>query len=174
MKERIIKISLAVALISATCTASKAQEITLLSGDVAIPITKQQTQTEKKPGWKIVDIQLKDKLKRYLWGRKAKQSADDNSPRFIIDTDSLLLSDLVVIKLKQKKEYRNIPKPQIHKNKCIHVDFSTFHIEPYGNDLFLIHPIEPLEPGEYIFTWKTASPVGEMEDWIVWPFSIEE
>ena len=90
----------------------------------------------------------------------------------IIDTDSLVLSDLVLIKLKTKKEYRSIPKPLLQDNKCIHVDLSTFSISAYRKDDFLIQPITPLEPGEYIFTFTTLSPVGDFSDWIVWPFSI--
>ena len=166
--------TLAVLFLSAAGITAGAQEITLMGDGVSFPIEVQQTQTEVKPGWKIVDIQLTSKFKRYLWGTKAKQLAENSSPKFIVDTDSLLLSDLVLIKLKGKKEYRSIPKLQVHQNKCIHVDLNTFHIEPYGNDLFLIQPIQPLQPGEYIFTWKSLSPVGKMEDWLVWPFSVSK
>lgn len=172
MKHSSVIKTLAILLFAMASKVAGAQEITMLGDGVSFPIEAQQTQTEVKPGWKIVDIQLKSKLKRYLWGSKAKQLAENSSPKFIVDTDSLLLSDLVLIRLKGKKEYRSIPKPQVHKNKCIYVDFNSFHIEPYGSDLFLIQPIQPLQPGEYIFTWKTLSTVGEMEDWLVWPFSV--
>lgn len=172
MKHSSVIKTLAILLFAMASKVAGAQEITMLGDGVSFPIEAQQTQTEVKPGWKIVDIQLKSKFKRYLWGSKAKQLAENSSPKFIVDTDSLLLSDLVLIRLKGKKEYRSIPKPQVHKNKCIYVDFSSFHIEPYGSDLFLIQPIQPLQPGEYIFTWKTLSTVGEMEDWLVWPFSV--
>jgi hypothetical protein len=165
--------TLAALLLFAAGMGTRAQEITLLGNGVSFPIEVQQTQTEVKPGWKILDIQLKSKFKRYLWGTKAKQLAENSLPKFIVDTDSLLLSDLVLIKLKGKKEYRSIPKPEVYQNKCIHVDFSTFYIETYGSDLFLIQPIQPLAPGEYIFTWKTLSPVGKTEDWLVWPFSVQ-
>jgi hypothetical protein len=161
-----------IALFLAIATSTWAQRISLLDGEQVYPIQSQQTQTEVKPGWKIVDLQLKSKWAKYLWGTKSKQLIDTPSPQFIIDTDSLVLSDLVLIKLKTKKEYRSIPKPLLQDNKCIHVDLSTFSISAYRKYDFLIQPITPLEPGEYIFTFTTLSPVGDFSDWIVWPFSI--
>lgn len=161
-----------IALFLAITTSTWAQRISLQDGEQVYPIQSQQTQTEVKPGWKIVDLQLKSKWAKYLWGTKSKQLIDTPSPQFIIDTDSLVLSDLVLIKLKTKKEYRSIPKPLLQDNKCIHVDLSTFSISAYRKDDFLIQPITPLEPGEYIFTFTTLSPVGDFSDWIVWPFSI--
>lgn len=160
-------------LLAMLTTGARAQKVTLLDGGITFPIEAQQTQTEIKPGWRIVDIQLKSTLLRYLWGARAKQLAESSMPQFIVDTDTLLLSDMVLLKLKAKKEYRKIHKPQIHDNECIHVDLSTFRIEAYGEKSFLIQPLQALEPGEYIFTWKTIEPVGELADWIVWPFSVK-
>lgn len=151
-----------------------AQNIILMEDGNSFPIEAQQTQSELKPGWKIVDIQLKDKVRRYLWGTKAKQLATNTKPQFIVDTDTLLLSDMVLMKLKTKKEYRRIPKPVIRENKITYVDLHSFSIDAYGDDLFLISPLQPLEPGEYIFTWTTISPIGELADWMVWPFSVKE
>lgn len=150
-----------------------AQSISMVSDGDIFPIQQQQTQTEVKPGWKIVDMQLKSKMVRYLWGTKAKQFTDNVRPQFIVDSDTLLLSDMVLIKLDIKKEYRKIPKPEIQQNKYISLDFSTFSVEAYGEESFLIQPIQELEKGEYIFTWKTRQPIGELADWVVWPFSIQ-
>lgn len=156
-----------------TATQMHAQQIALISDNEVFPIEEQQTQTEIKAGWKIVDIQLKSTMQRYLWGTTAKQYTHDICPKFAINTDTLLLSDLVLIKLKRKKLYRKIQKPTLQDNECIYVDFSTFRIEPYEEESFQIQPIKPLEPGEYIFTWSTITPVGSLEDWIVWPFCIK-
>lgn len=150
-----------------------AQSVSLLSDGNIFPIKEQQTQTEVKPGWKIVDLQLKSKMVRYLWGTKAKQFTNSSRPRFIVDSDTLLLSDMVLIKLDTKKEYRKIPKPEIHENKCIVLDLSTFNIESYGEESFIIQPIQELEKGEYVFTWKTRKTIGELADWTVWPFSVQ-
>lgn len=151
----------------------KAQNVALISDGNTLTIEAQQTQTEVKPGWKIVDIQLKSKMLRYLWGAMAKQYTDTPRPQFIVHTDTLLLSDMALVKLNAKKEYRKIPKPLLHNNKRIMVDLSTFSIEAYGDESFLIQPLQDLQPGEYIFTWGTRATVGELEDWIVWPFSVQ-
>lgn len=94
----------------------RAQQVSIVADGIVFPIEQQQTQTEIKPGWKIVDIQLKSTRQRYLWGNTAKQYTRDTRPQFIIDTDTLLLSDMVVMKLKTKKEYRKIPKAKIQDN----------------------------------------------------------
>lgn len=151
----------------------RAQQVSIVADGIVFPIEQQQTQTEIKPGWKIVDIQLKSTRQRYLWGNTAKQYIRDTRPQFIIDTDTLLLSDMVVMKLKTKKEYRKIPKAKIQDNDCIYVDFNTFIIEPHEEESFLIRPTQPLEPGEYLITWTTLSPIGQLEDWLVWPFCIK-
>ena len=152
---------------------SKAQSIALSDNGNTIEIESQQTQSEIKPGWKIVNIQLKSTLKRYLWGNTAKIYTDQQQPRFVVNTDSLTLSEMALIKLKSKREYRSIPKPNIYDNNCIYVDFNTFHIEPYGEESFIIQPLRALDSGEYIFTWISLPPVGEYHDWIVWPFSVK-
>lgn len=153
---------------------ANAQSVTIMEDGHSFVIEPQQTQSELKPGWKIIDLQLKSTVRRYLWGATAKQMSNSPQPKFIVDTDTLLLSNMVLIKLKGKKEYRRISKPQIHDNKCTFVDLSTFSIDAYGDDLFLISPVQPLKPGEYIFTWTTLSPIGELADWLVWPFSVKE
>ena len=156
-------------------TLAKQQSVALLDNETPIEIEARQTQTEVKPGWKIVDIQLKSTLKRYLWGNTAKVYTDQQQPKFIVNTiDSITLSEMVLIKLKTKREYRSIPKPNIYDNNCIYVDFNTFHIEPYKDESFLIQPSRALEPGEYIFTWISLPPIGEYRDWMVWPFSVKK
>lgn len=159
--------------LAAHCGNAKAQSVSILADGKQFPIEAQQTQTEMRAGWKIVDIQLKSKAQRYLWGTRAKQLADTPKPTFIVDTDSLVLSDMVLIKLNKRREYRKIPKAQIHDNKCIFVDLNTFIIEPYGEESFSIKPLQELEKGEYIFTWTSIKPIGELSDWMVWPFSVE-
>ena len=151
----------------------KAQTVSVVSDNRTFAIESQQTQTEVKPGWKIIDLQLKDNYQKYLWGTKAKQLVDSRRPQFVVDTDTLLLNDMILIKLKTKKEYRRIPKAQVYANKYIRVDLSTFNIDIVGEDNFIIRPTQELEPGEYIFTWPTRATLGELQDWIVWPFSVQ-
>lgn len=164
---------LACILLAMHATDTPAQSVSLYSDGKSYPIATQQTQTEVKPGWKIVDIQLKSTLRRYLWGAHAKDLADNTRPQFIVDTDTLLLSDMVLIKLKTRKEYRRIPEAELHNNKCLYVDFNNFSIEAYGEEAFLIQPLKALESGEYIFAWTSKERAGELEDWFVWPFSVK-
>ncbi len=170
MKAKTIILSLTTVLAAAI---SHAQSIYLDTQPAPVQIESQLTQSELKPGWKIVDIQLKSKISRYLWGAKSRQYSDTPRPSFIIDTDSLLLSDLVLIRLKPRREYRSIPKPNVHDNKCIFVDLNNFRIEASGEEAFRITPLHDLTPGEYIFTWLTASPIGELGDWTVYPFTVK-
>ncbi|MDE5561277.1 MAG: hypothetical protein K2J00_05675 [Bacteroidaceae bacterium] len=149
-----------------------AQSVETISVDRTYAIEAQQTQTEVKPGWKIADIQLKSRMQRYLWGTRAKQLVDGNRPQFIVNTDSLLLSDMVLIKLKTKKSYRKIPKAVLRDNDCIFVNLNNFSIQAHGDESFIIQPLSPLDAGEYFFTWLTGEPIGDLGDWRVWPFSI--
>ena len=170
MKAKTIIISLAAAF---AATVTHAQTIYLDTRPSPVQIESQLTQSELKPGWKIVDIQLKSKINRYLWGAKSRLYCDTHRPSFIVDTDSLLLSDLVLIRLKTRREYRSIPKPNVHDNKCIFVDLNNFRIEASGEEAFRITPLKDLQPGEYIFTWITARPIGELGDWTVFPFTVK-
>ena len=170
MKAKTIIISLAAAF---AATVTHAQTIYLDTRPSPVQIESQLTQSELKPGWKIVDIQLKSKINRYLWGAKSRLYCDTPRPSFIVDTDSLLLSDLVLIRLKTRREYRSIPKPNVHDNKCIFVDLNNFRIEASGDEAFRITPLNDLQPGEYIFTWITARPIGELGDWTVFPFTVK-
>lgn len=151
----------------------QAQTVDILSEAGIFRINDQTTQSERKAGWRIADIQMKSTVHRYLWGTRAKQLADDNRPQFIVDTDTLLLSDMALIRLKRKKEYRRIPEPEVKDNQYISVDLNSFDIRPYGDECFLIRPLRALAPGEYIFTWTTGPRIGDLADWKVWPFSVE-
>lgn len=167
-----LRLTIFLLVLSVSLTDAEAQTVVLLDDGHAFPIEKEQTQTELKPGWQIVDIKLKSKVQRYLWGTCARQYSSSRLPRFVVNTDTLLLSDMVLIRLKAKREYRRIPKPVMLNNKHTVVDLTTFSIEPEGEESFVIQPLQPLAPGEYIFAWTTAPVVGELDDWYVWPFSI--
>ncbi len=172
--ERIKTLSLSLCTLMLAATPRlQAQTVDYVTKGEVFRIEEQHTQSERKPGWRIMDIQMKSTLVRYLWGRCSKQLVDSNRPQFIVDTDTLLLSDMALIKLRTKKEYRRIPEPEVRDNACIYVDFTNFDIQPHGDENFLIRPLSELPPGEYIFTWITAPKIGDHQDWVVWPFSVE-
>lgn len=133
-------------MLSTCCGKAEAQKIALMEDGHSFGIEMEQTQTEVKPGWKIIDINLKSRMKRYIWGTCARQYTTSTQPQFIVDTDTLRLSNLALIRLKTKKEYRSIPKPDILNNRHTMVDLNTFRIEPYGEESFLIQPLQPLAP----------------------------
>lgn len=151
----------------------KAQTVDMLADGKLFRIGRQTTQCERKAGWNIAGIQTKSTLQRYLWGARSKQLTDSRLPQFVVDTDTLLLSDMVMIKLTRKREYRKVPAAEVKENPCVYVDLNNFDIQPYGEEGFLIRPLKDLAPGEYIFTWTTGAKIGELEDWSVWPFSVE-
>lgn len=153
----------------------KAQSISFVDTNrTLIDIEPQTTQTQIKPGWKIVDVQLKDKLTRYLWGAHAQHYIERGRPEFVVKTDTLLLSHLVMVQLREKREYRQMRKPHLHENDLTFVELKTFSISQYedSEDTYIIRPTEDIQPGEYFFTWYGAATVGKMEDIVVWPFTI--
>ena len=78
----------------------KAQKVEIsVSGNWAeIPV--QQTQSELKPGWKIVDYQMKSRLTRYLSGGHASQLAEGNRPVFrITPGENEVLASYAIIRL---------------------------------------------------------------------------
>ena len=169
-----------------SATQTTAQTISILEGTTPIRIQQTQTQTQINPGWKIVDLQLPSRTQRYLWGQHAKDTpiTDGRRPQLVITTDSLLLGDMVLIRLKTRSEYRLIPKPDVHDCKKVFCDLQNFSIQPYhtavsttdnpeaDESTFLVQPLQDMEPGEYILTWLTAPTVGQYHDWTVWPLSI--
>ncbi|MGX8697319.1 MAG: hypothetical protein ACSW8D_13140, partial [Prevotella sp.] len=57
-----------------------AQKVEIAVGEGWTNIPAQQTQSELKPGWKIVDYQMKSRLIHYLSGGHASQLADGDKP----------------------------------------------------------------------------------------------
>ena len=77
-----------------------AQKVELAVGEGWVEIPVQQTQSELKPGWKIVDYQMKSKLTHYLSGGHASQLTDGNRPVFrVTPAEKEVLIDYVLIRL---------------------------------------------------------------------------
>ena len=82
----------------------RAQKIEILVGSNWAEIPAQQTQSELKPGWKIVDYQMKSKLTHYLSGGHASQLAEGNRPVFrVTPAEKEVLFDYVLVRLKTSK-----------------------------------------------------------------------
>jgi len=135
-------------------------------------IPAQQTQSELKPGWKIVDYQMKSRLTHYLTGGHATQLSDGNRPMFrVTPGPDEVLVDYALIRLKTKKYYRKLPRPQLIENIYTRLEPKFFDIKA-ESDSFICQPREPLPAGEYILVHLAQRPVGELGDLLVYPFSV--
>ena len=125
-----------------------AQKVETVVGEGWVEIPVQQTQSELKPGWKIVDYQMKSKLTRYLSGGHASQLVE-----------------------KASKYYRKMFKPLLIECNYIRLEPSNFDIKA-ESDSFICQPKQPLMAGEYIIACLTQHPIGELQDLLVYPFSV--
>ena len=150
----------------------RAQKIEILVGSNWAEIPAQQTQSELKPGWKIVDYQMKSKLTHYLSGGHASQLAEGNRPVFrITPAEKEVLFDYVLVRLKTSKYYRKMFKPLLIECNYTRLEPSYFDVSA-ESDAFICQPKQPLKPGEYILANLKQSPIGELQDLLVFPFSV--
>jgi hypothetical protein len=164
------KILYFIALLSALTVQAQQVEIAIGEGWAVIPA--QQTQSELKPGWKIVDYQTKSRLIHYLSGGHATQLTEGSRPvlRVTPGPDEVLI-DYAVIRLKSFKSYRRLPKTKLSDNDYMRLEPRYFDIKAQ-NDSFICQPGQPLQPGEYILVSLSQKPIGELEDLLVYPFSV--
>ena len=164
------KIISLLALLSALNVGAQKVETVVGEGWVEIPV--QQTQSELKPGWKIVDYQMKSKLTRYLSGGHASQLTEGNRPVFrVTPAEKEVLIDYVLVRLKASKYYRKMFKPLLIECNYIRLEPSNFDISA-ESDSFICQPRQPLMAGEYILACLTQRPIGELQDLLVYPFSV--
>lgn len=139
----------------------------------AVPLKTEQTQTETKPGWKIVDIKMKDKQIHYLWGSRATQMADNAFPTLIIyPGEKETLTDYVLIRLRRRKQYRQLMKSPLEKNEFTRFMPEHFDIRPAAGIGFACTPRKALPVGEYIVAHLKQKPIGDAGDYIVHAFSV--
>lgn len=143
-----------------------------LTGDSAVVIAPSITQTELKPGWKIVDIQTRGRRSRYLWGKHSRQFVDDARPSFIITPEGGRLVDVVLIKLKEKKDHRRLPEYEFTDCDYRRFDLDLVEITVNDDDSYVVKPHEELEAGEYIITDLRQPPVNELGDREVYAFTV--
>ena len=164
------KILYFIALLSALTVQAQQVEIAIGEGWAVIPA--QQTQSELKPGWKIVDYQMKSRLTHYLFGGHATQLADGNQPALrVTPGEKEVLVDYVLIRLKHYKSYRKLPKAKLMENVYMRLEPKDFNVRA-EDDAFVCQPHQPLTPGEYILVCLTQKPIGELGDFLVFPFSV--
>lgn len=149
-----------------------AQKVEIAVGSSWAEIPVQQTQSELKPGWKIVDYQMKSRLTHYLSGSHATQLAEGNRPAFrVTPGDKEVLVDYALIRLKCYKYYRKLPVTKLMYNAYIRLEPNMFDIKS-ESDAFVCQPRQSLAPGEYILVCLSQQPVGELNDLLVYPFCV--
>jgi len=151
---------------------AQAQKVEIRVGSNWAEIPAQQTQSELKPGWKVVDYQMKSKLTRYLSGGHASQLSDGLQPVFrVTPAEKEVLIDYVLVRLKTSKYYRKMFKPLLIECNYTRLEPSYFDISA-ESDAFICQPKQPLKPGEYILANLKQSPIGELQDLLVYPFGV--
>ena len=151
---------------------AEAQKVEILVGSNWAEIPAQQTQSELKPGWKIVDYQMKGKLTHYLSGGHASQLTEGNRPVFrVTPGEKEVLIDYVLIRLKATKYYRKLFRPLLIECNYTRLEPSQFDVRA-ESDSFICQPRQPLKPGEYILTNLNQHPIGELQDLLVYPFCV--
>lgn len=149
-----------------------AQKVEMSVAGAWVEIPAQQTQSELKPGWKIVDYQMKSRLVHYLSGGRAMQLSDGNCPALRVTPGSdEVLVDYALIRLKHYTEYRKLQKSKLTDNAYQRLEPEGFHVRAEG-DAFVCQPRHPLLPGEYILVNISQKPIGELQDLLVYPFSV--
>lgn len=150
----------------------EAQKVEIAIGEGWAEIPAQQTQSELKPGWRIVDYQMKSKLTRYLSGGHASQLTEGNRPIFrVTPAEKEVLIDYVLVRLKASKYYRKMFKPLLIECNYIRLEPSSFDIKAESEG-FICQPKQPLMAGEYILANLKQHPIGELQDLLVYPFCV--
>ena len=150
----------------------QAQKVEIAVDNNWAEIPAQQTQSELKPGWKIVDYQMKSRLTRYLSGGHATQLSDSSRPTFRVTPGAEeVLFDYALIRLKGYKNYRKLPKAQLSCNDYTRLELNTFDIKA-ESDAFICQPHRQLLPGEYILVSLSQKPIGDLGDLLVYPFCV--
>jgi hypothetical protein len=150
------------------------QNAKLYVGENPVTLKSEQTQTEVKPGWKIVDIQLKSKSVKYFWGKQSQQLTDNPKPTFVIlPKENETLVDYAIMRLKQKRQYRTLYSAKLYENNYIRMEPKHFHIKVLDDMSFECRPLNDLEKGEYILIHLAQKPIGELQDYVAYPFRVQ-
>ncbi len=149
------------------------QTIQVKVGESFADMEMQQTQTNVRPGWKIVDIQLKSTCTRYLWGGQSHQLTEDGFPAFRIEPGkNETLVQYAIIRLKTRNSYRALKKPLLTDNDYLRLEPTNFDIHADKEDGFIVSPRKEFSKGEYILVNLDQKPSSESGDYNVFPFQV--
>lgn len=152
---------------------SESPEVQIIISDSVYTIEKSSTQTEIQKGWDVVGYTVGRRTTKYLWGRRSGQPIDNPTPFFLLNPQGgSTLSDFVLMRLRQRRVYRQFFEPILRDNEYTCIDLVHFSIEPTRDDRFLVRPQQRLAPGEYILLNINQVPHGELKDYYGYCFTI--
>lgn len=150
-----------------------AQRVELMVEGRRVELPVVLTQSDTRPGWKIVDIQLKDRQTRFLWGSHSTQLTDDARPVFVIEPgDKETLYDYALILLENKKEYRRFPRFMPKDNAYIRITPDSFAMRAEA-DAFVCQPLKPLPSGDYFLLNLEQQPIGKPSNYQGYAFQVK-
>lgn len=136
----------------------RAQECELQVAGHWVSLRAEEMQTEIKPGWSIAGKKLKDTRVLYLWGRSALQMTDDRRPVLRVHpADQETLVDYALLRLKQRRDHRRLPKDELRDNTYVRLEPEHFDIRVEGDDAFVCTPRVDMSAGEYILVCLTQT-----------------
>ena len=151
----------------------QAQRVQLMVAGNPVTIQAVQTQTEVRAGWRIVDIQLKNRVTHYLYGRHSTQLTDDGQPQFLIQPSAgETLVEYALVRLREKRDCRRLPAALLMANPYTRLEPADFEITATRDDAFACRPRQPMARGEYILVNLAQQPIAPLGDYIVYPFQV--
>lgn len=151
----------------------KKPRIFIYVADNRFPMKATISQTEEKKGWSIQGYNIGRHNVRYFWGEKAKQQTN-NKPQFAIYLEKENLNDYVLIRLKEKRSYRQMPYVTFADCNYTRVELNNFSIKNLPEMGFAVTPLKPLFPGEYILVNIAQESINSHGDFIAYDFSVPE
>lgn len=151
----------------------QAQECDLWVAGHWVSLKAEEMQTEIKPGWSIAGKKLKDTRVLYLWGRTALQMTDDRRPVLRVrPAGQETLVDYALVRLRQRRDYRRLPKDQLRDNDYVRLEPEHFDIKVEGDDAFVCTPLANLPAGEYILVCLTQTLQEQQAGYRVFPMRV--
>ena len=109
----------------------------------------------------------------YKVSDKLSQLTDDQMPTFrLTPGQGETLVDYALIRLRSKRQWRVLPNPMLRLNSYLRIEPKHFYIKPAGDSAFEFHPLAALDRGAYILVNLAQQPVGELQDYTVYPFQV--
>ena len=103
----------------------------------------------------------------------ARQLTDDQMPTFrLTPAQGETLVDYALIRLRAKRQWRVLPNALLRLNSYHRIEPKYFYIKPAGDTAFEFHPLAALNRGAYILVNLAQQPVGELQDYVVYPFQV--